>query len=156
MQSIHEALMPSHISAPSSSHGNKRRDAEPESSRQFQAHHSLSRSPPQYQSSPQKRRAFSPSRVFSGQLRPSFCTSASVQVPSACAICLGRYHHEIHKCSSDTLWSGAKAHCRRNEWGHLVNPGGTVICSNWQRPSSCTSPGAGHCHECSGCGKNNH
>ena len=156
MQSFREALMPPHVSAPGSSRGNKRRGTEPESSKQFQAHHSPSCSPPPYQSSPQKRRAYSPNRVLSGQRKPYFCTGASTRVPSTCAICLGRYRHEIHRCSSDTLWSGEKARCRRNEQGRLVNPGGTIVCSDWQRPSSCINLAASHCHECSGCGKNDH
>ena len=96
---------------------------------------------------------YSPNYVFSGQRKPSFHTGTSMWVPSACTICLGRYHHEIHKCLSDTLWSREKACCQRNKQGHLINPGGVVICSDWQHPSSCTNLGAAHCHKCSGCGK---
>jgi hypothetical protein len=155
MQTIREAFMPSQSYSPSSNHGNKRCGIEPESYRPSRANRSPSRSP-QYQGSPRKCRAYSPNRTISGQRKPSFHTGASTRVPSACAICLGRYRHEIHKCSSGTLWSGKKAHCRRNEQGRLINPGGNVICSDWQRPFSCANSGAGHRHECSGCGKSDH
>jgi len=84
------------------------------------------------------------------------CLFVQARVPSACAICLGRFRHKIHKCSSGTLWSGEKAHCWRNEQGRLINPGGSTICSDWQCPFSCTNTGTGHYHECSGCGKKDH
>jgi hypothetical protein len=155
MQSIHEVFMPSQNPSSGSSQSHKHMGMEPESSRHSRANRSPSRSP-QHQSLPQRCRVYSPNHSSSGQRKPSFHMGASMRVPSACAICLGRFHHEIHKCSSGTLWSGEKAHCRRNKQGCLINPGGTTICSYWQRPFSCTNTRIGHYHKCSGCGKKNH
>jgi hypothetical protein len=154
MQTIRETLIPTPNPSTYSSRSNKRRVIEPELSRQFQANRSPPHSPP-YQRS-RKRQAHSPNRAISGQPKSFFHPGASTRIPSACAICLGRHRHEIRKCSSGTLWSGEKAHCRRNDQGRLINPGGIIICSNWQRPFGCTSARAGHSHECSGCGKNDH
>jgi hypothetical protein len=34
----------------------------------------------------------------------SFPAGAGNSGPSACALCLGRFHHPIHKCTSKFLW----------------------------------------------------
>ncbi|KAF8172747.1 hypothetical protein BJ912DRAFT_839910, partial [Pholiota molesta] len=78
-----------------------------------------------------------------------FGAGTSPDSPSACAICLGRHRHDISRCSSETLWDGNAARCKRNERGRLVNPEGIVICSDWQRPRSCSSESPHHIHECS-------
>lgn len=90
----------------------------------------------------------------SDQVFPKGAGSSSTL--SACTLCLGRQPHNIFKCASDTLWDGSKAHCKRNENMRLVNPAGTVLCTDWQRPGGCSSTSHDSKHECSGCGKLTH
>jgi len=75
---------------------------------------------------------------------------------SACTICLGRYPHDIFNCKLCTLWDGSPARCKKNSQGRLVNPAGNILCSDWQRPNSCSSTTHDSRHECSGCGKPAH
>ncbi|KAG1858328.1 hypothetical protein C8R48DRAFT_606553, partial [Suillus tomentosus] len=67
---------------------------------------------------------------------------------SACALCLGRFCHNIHKCTAELLWDGCtKNHCNRNS---------AELCYDWQRPNGCTNTSCSHVHECSGCGSKEH
>ena len=75
---------------------------------------------------------------------------------SACTICLGRHPHNIFNCASATLWDGSPARGQKNSQGRLVNPAGSILCSDWQRPNGCSSSTHNSCHECSGCGKPSH
>lgn len=87
-------------------------------------------------------------KPYRGQ--PSFPVGASNSGPSACALCLGRFRHPIHKCASEFLWDKrTKTHCHRNAEGHLVNPEGFEICYNWQRPKGCSNTTRSHVHKCS-------
>jgi hypothetical protein len=95
-------------------------------------------------------------RAPSSRHNQSFRSGASSTGLSACAVCLGRHPHDISKCSTGTLWDGSNSRCKRNEQKRLVNPEGLIICSDWQRPSGCTTSGHNHRHECSGCGKTSH
>jgi len=94
-------------------------------------------------------------RPVAGQ--QSFPLGASQSGPSACALCLGRFRHQVHKCTSEFQWDKrTKTRCRRNAEGHLINPEGSEVCYDWQRPKGCTSTSRSHIHECSGCGSKNH
>ena len=75
---------------------------------------------------------------------------------SACTICLGRHPHDIFNCASATLWDGSPVRCQKNSQGRLVNPAGSILCSDWQRPNGCSSSTHDSRHECSGCGKPSH
>jgi len=87
----------------------------------------------------------------------SFPAGAGNSGPSACALCLGRFRHPIHKCTSEFLWDKrTKTRCRRNGEGHLVNPEGLELCYDWQRPKGCSNTARSHVHECSGCGGKDH
>ena len=77
-------------------------------------------------------------------------------VLSACTICLGCHPHNVYNCTSATLWDSSPARCQRNGQGRLVNPAGSILCSDWQRPNGCPSTSHDSCHECSGCGKQTH
>ena len=77
-------------------------------------------------------------------------------VLSACTICLGRHPHDVYNCTSATLWDSSPARCQRNGQGRLVNPAGSILCSDWQRPNGCPSTSHDSRHECSGCGKQTH
>ncbi|KAL6300604.1 hypothetical protein BKA93DRAFT_697144, partial [Sparassis latifolia] len=66
--------------------------------------------------------------------------------PVICAICLG-IHPQPSWCNAPSMWDGKPACCHCNFAGHIVNPGGEVICTDWQLPNSC-SPTA-HVHKCS-------
>ena len=154
MQAIRDAFVATSLHTPERNRGAKRRGMHVDTRRQGERSRSPPPSPTQ-QHSPRKRRLYSPVRAISNR-RPSFPAGASSRGPSACAICLGRHRHEISKCCSETLWNGEKARCHRNDQGRLVSPAGLIICSDWQRPNGCSTSGAGHRHECSGCGKNDH
>ncbi|KAG2125468.1 hypothetical protein DEU56DRAFT_759207 [Suillus clintonianus] len=87
----------------------------------------------------------------------SFQPGAGQSGPSACALCLGRFRHPIHKCASEFLWDKrTKTRCRRGAEGHLVNPEGLELCYDWQRPKGCSSTARSHVHKCSGCGAKDH
>lgn len=89
--------------------------------------------------------------------RQSFPSGAGQPGPSACALCLGRFRHNVHKCESEFLWDKrTKTRCRRNAEGHLVNPEGRELCYDWQRPKGCTNSARSHVHKCSGCGGKDH
>lgn len=94
-------------------------------------------------------------KPYKGQ--QSFQAGAGQSGHSACALCLGRFRHLIHKCASEFLWDKrTKTRCRRNAEGHLVNPEGLELCYDWQRPKGCSSTARSHVHECSGCGAKDH
>jgi hypothetical protein len=75
---------------------------------------------------------------------------------SACTICLGRGPHDVYNCASATLWDGSPAQCQKNNQGRIVNPAGSILCSDWQRPNGCSATTHNSHHECSGCGKLTH
>jgi hypothetical protein len=75
---------------------------------------------------------------------------------SVCAKCLGRHRHDITRCISEFTWDGERTQCHRNQNGRLINPNGSVLCSDWQHPAGCTSATHDARHECSGCGKTDH
>jgi len=77
-------------------------------------------------------------------------------VLSACTICLGRGPHDIYNCTSATLWDGSPAQCQKNSQGRIVNPAGSILCSDWQWPNGCSATTHDSHHECSGCGKSTH
>ncbi|KAF9780756.1 hypothetical protein BJ322DRAFT_982733, partial [Thelephora terrestris] len=66
-----------------------------------------------------------------------------------CHICLGRHPHPAAKCQATELWSGGKARCSRASNGRIINGRGSVLCTDWQRPTGCTDPSGKHLHECS-------
>ncbi|KAG1843637.1 hypothetical protein C8R48DRAFT_576268, partial [Suillus tomentosus] len=66
-----------------------------------------------------------------------------------CALCLGRFSHDIRRCGSRNLWDGTKTHCRRAEDGRLINPQGLPVCHRWQRPGSCQETNHESSHKCS-------
>ncbi|KAH7917391.1 hypothetical protein BV22DRAFT_1026401, partial [Leucogyrophana mollusca] len=104
------------------------------------------KSPPQIPSGRSHGRQPSPSRDRRRnashpyhQRGQSFQAGAGKYGHSACALCLGRSPHNIHKCESTTTWDGGKPYCYRNSNGKLVGPGGNPICYDWQRPNGCES-----------------
>ncbi|KAG1849573.1 hypothetical protein C8R48DRAFT_559474, partial [Suillus tomentosus] len=56
---------------------------------------------------------------------------------SACAMCLGRFVHNILQCSATELWDGSAAHAQRAQDGRILNPAGLPLCFKWQRPGGC-------------------
>jgi hypothetical protein len=82
--------------------------------------------------------------------------AAQITALSACTICLGRHAHNVYACNSQKLWDGSVAHCQKNEIGRLINPAGTILCSDWQRVLGCSVTTHDSKHECSGCGKPTH
>ena len=75
---------------------------------------------------------------------------------SVCPQCLGRFPHPINRCRSKELWDGSPARCHRNSNSCLINPKGSTMCFEWQRPFSCHTTHAFTLHECSGCGNADH
>ncbi|KIJ07449.1 hypothetical protein PAXINDRAFT_173479 [Paxillus involutus ATCC 200175] len=79
----------------------------------------------------------------------SFQSTASAPLPP-CALCLGRFTHNVRKCRSEFLWDRrTPTHCHRNREGRL-------ICFDWQSENGCQSTSKDHVHECSGCGTSTH
>ncbi|THV06978.1 hypothetical protein K435DRAFT_621761, partial [Dendrothele bispora CBS 962.96] len=69
---------------------------------------------------------------------------------SRCPLCLGIYLHNIKDCQRETLWDNkTPARCKRNARGHLENPDGLEICTNWQTRNGCTHTKHPNMHECS-------
>ncbi|KIK90677.1 hypothetical protein PAXRUDRAFT_89845, partial [Paxillus rubicundulus Ve08.2h10] len=72
---------------------------------------------------------------------------------SACAICLGRFPHDIKACTSSTLWdvpyNGSDAPCKCSSDGGIINQKGTVLCFDWQCPNGCESTLHSSKNECS-------
>lgn len=76
---------------------------------------------------------------------------------SACTRCLGRHPHDVANCPATTLWDkSTPVRCDWNKQKRLVNPKGTVLCSDWQRRQGCKSDSHSFRHECSGCGSTEH
>jgi hypothetical protein len=126
--------------------------------------HSRSRSPirnttgrlPPRTSSPNRQRPRQESKRTTQDRQP-FQSSAASTGLHACALCLGRFAHNVHKCKSELLWDNkTPTSCRRSTDGRLVNSQGLQLCYDWQRPNGCASTGKDHIHECSGCGNPNH
>jgi hypothetical protein len=84
--------------------------------------------------------------------KPSFRNSAGTFSPSACAVCLGRHRHNVRTCNSTTTFNGGETKTRRSENGRLVCiSSGSVLCSDWQRPTGCSATDHPLRHICSGC-----
>ncbi|KAF9220079.1 hypothetical protein BS17DRAFT_715661, partial [Gyrodon lividus] len=75
---------------------------------------------------------------------------------SACPLCLGRFPHDVRNCGWSEFWDGTPTRCHRNVDRRLVNPQGSVVCTDWQRPFGCHSKHPSVIHECSGCGDTKH
>ncbi|KAF9220096.1 hypothetical protein BS17DRAFT_648517, partial [Gyrodon lividus] len=73
-----------------------------------------------------------------------------------CPVCLGHHPHHVHKCNNLTLWNGSPAFTRHASKGCLISGKGVTLCSDWQKPNSCSIPHKSTKHDCSGCGKNDH
>lgn len=104
----------------------------------------------------QKGRSSSPDNTRDKNRREGFSRGAGSRGRSACAVCLGRFAHDIRHCNASNLWDGSNAHCRRTQDGRIVNPQGLPLCYKWQRPESCAAPNHESSHECSGCGGKDH
>lgn len=118
---------------------------------------SRSKSPPRRRLSPtqtkgKERRSERPA----SSRNQSFQSGAAASGLAACAIYLGRSSHPVRECTAERLWDGSKARCARTTGGHITNPQGNVICSDWQRPGGCSTSGHDARHECSGCGATDH
>ncbi|KAG1725487.1 uncharacterized protein EDB91DRAFT_1208983 [Suillus paluster] len=118
-------------------------------------HDSRSRSPVRGGGA-QKGRSSSPDNTRDKSRREGFSRGAGSRGRSACAVCLGRFAHDIRHCNSSNLWDGSNAHCRRAQDGRIINPQGLPLCYKWQRPESCAAPNHESSHECSGCGSKDH
>ncbi|XP_006461560.1 hypothetical protein AGABI2DRAFT_205353 [Agaricus bisporus var. bisporus H97] len=78
---------------------------------------------------------------------------------SVCPTCLGRNPHAVAHCKATRRWDGLDSNrCTRTDKGHLKDPDGTILCTDWQKPRSCSDTSAGHApkHQCSGCGDRDH
>ncbi|EKM75245.1 hypothetical protein AGABI1DRAFT_46761, partial [Agaricus bisporus var. burnettii JB137-S8] len=83
--------------------------------------------------------------------------SASQPSLSACTRCLGRHPHDVANCAATVLWDkSTPVRCDWNKQKRLVNPSGTVLCSDWQRRQGCKISSHPARHECSGCGSTEH
>ncbi|KAI6002410.1 hypothetical protein F5J12DRAFT_723075, partial [Pisolithus orientalis] len=74
----------------------------------------------------------------------------------ACPICLGCHPHQIHECNNPNLWDGSPTHARCTTEGHIIDSKGYILCSNWQKPNSCSLSHKSAKHECSRCGSCEH
>ncbi|EIN05228.1 hypothetical protein PUNSTDRAFT_37615, partial [Punctularia strigosozonata HHB-11173 SS5] len=63
--------------------------------------------------------------------------SAGANAHSPCALCLGRFSHNVRACNSRNLWSGKRAYSSRDERGYLVGPNGSSICTDFQIARGC-------------------
>ncbi|KAJ7152337.1 hypothetical protein C8R46DRAFT_817233, partial [Mycena filopes] len=68
---------------------------------------------------------------------------------SACALCLGRFSHDVNACSSPTLWNGDRAYCSKDRDGYLITSRGAQVCLKWQLPRQCSSSSHPQRHICS-------
>ena len=82
--------------------------------------------------------------------------SKSNPVKSTCPMCLSCHPHFIHKCNETMLWDGTPTYACCNSEGCLINKGGAILCSDWQKPNGCNLPHKSAQHECSGCGDAKH
>lgn len=140
-----------------SSHRNQARSStRPTRSRsRSPARNSSGRLPPRSSSPNRQRPRQDPKRP--SQDKHPFQGGAASSGHHACALCLGRFAHNIHKCKSDLLWDNkTPTSCRRSAEGRLVNAQGLQLCYDWQRPNGCASTSKDHIHECSGCGNTDH
>lgn len=90
------------------------------------------------------------------QRKQGFSQGAGTRGRSACAICLGRFAHNIQRCESSKLWDGTPAYCKKTQDNRLVNSQGSPLCFKWQRPNGCFTSNHELHHECSGCGSKEH
>jgi hypothetical protein len=111
---------------------------------------------PPRSSSPNRQRPRQESKRTTQDRQP-FQSSAASTGLHACALCLGRFAHNVHKCKSEFLWDNrTPTSCRRSTEGRLINSQGLQLCYDWQRPNGCASTSKDHIHECSGCGNLDH
>jgi hypothetical protein len=116
---------------------------------------SRSRSP--VRGSNPKRVDRSPSPDKNKQRNKGFSRGAGSHGRSACAICLGRFSHDIQRCDSRNLWDKTTpAHSRRAQDGRIISANGLPLCYRWQRPGSCLAENHDSAHICSGCGDKDH
>ena len=113
--------------------------------------------PPRYESlraPTEERKQKQPFSKSTGQV---FRTGAASSTLPACAVCLGCFPHSVFNCKATTLWDkSTPAYCYKNQSGRLVNPKGSILCSDWQRLTGCDISSHSPRHECSGCGKHDH
>ncbi|KAH7917747.1 hypothetical protein BV22DRAFT_986342, partial [Leucogyrophana mollusca] len=76
---------------------------------------------------------------------------ANASPATVCTMCLGCHCHNIFHCASNKLWDGSNGRCKRNPGGRLLNPKGSVLCSDFQLLRGCKASPESHvpCHECS-------
>lgn len=102
--------------------------------------------------SPKKRQASS-----WNSFTQSFRNDNTTEHPSRCPCCLDRDRHNIRMCKRTTLWDNkTPARCVQNKHGHLSNPAGIELCTNYQRLNGCTDTTHPTKHECSECGEPSH
>ncbi|KAF9228311.1 hypothetical protein BS17DRAFT_692340, partial [Gyrodon lividus] len=53
------------------------------------------------------------------------------------------------------LWDGTPTCCHHNAKGHLINPSGQIICTDWQCPFGCHAKHLA-IHKCSSCRVTSH
>ncbi|KAG2738450.1 hypothetical protein P692DRAFT_201798413 [Suillus brevipes Sb2] len=91
------------------------------------------------------------------QRAKGFSRGAGSRGRSACAICLGRFSHDIQRCDSRNLWDKTTpAHARRSQDGRIISTNGLPLCYRWQRPGGCLAENHDSAHACSGCGDKSH
>lgn len=96
-------------------------------------------------------------KAKSGSSTPHGSGPSTQSSLSACTRCLRRHPHDIANCAATTLWDkNTPVRCEWNKQKRLVNPKGTVLCSDWQRRQGCKSSSHPFRHECSGCGSTEH
>lgn len=101
----------------------------------------------------QQRRRRSPhpsSRVFTPGAGDSY--------PCTCALCLGRYSHNMQKCTRTTRWNGEPCASHRNSSGILIfSKLNLPVCLDFQLAGRrCTDTSHPRVHACSGCGDGDH
>ncbi|KAF9228882.1 hypothetical protein BS17DRAFT_690773, partial [Gyrodon lividus] len=62
--------------------------------------------------------------------------------------------HNVRNCSQSECWDRTPTWCHHNADRGLVNPQGSVICTDWQCPFGCHSKHPSVIHECSGTAPN--
>ncbi|KAF9228252.1 hypothetical protein BS17DRAFT_692977, partial [Gyrodon lividus] len=55
--------------------------------------------------------------------------------------CLSCFLHDVRNCGGDELWDKTPTCCHCNLDGHLINPQGKTVCTDWQCVKSGFDPG---------------
>jgi hypothetical protein len=85
--------------------------------------------------------------------------STHTELKSVCPMCLGRRPHDVANCKAPLQWDELEPNrCSRTSKGHLRDPEGMVLCTDWQKPRGCHDNAPAHVpkHCCSGCGSAEH